>query len=202
LRLALEEIYALLERPIDETRELFSSFLQKMVSRGYPMVLLEEEGVPVAGLVALLEGNEEIFKELGLGIQSLDGSVVVEYGLIDELEGTESSDSWGYGLYFDVLHIAAAKLGMVVLEERDRRHDHEGLSSLKESILVPVEELLLKDVDEHLIATYDHYANQPYRGYVIRRTARVEAFLAEHEEYFGLAEVGPKGYQLRKGYLL
>ena len=184
--MSFKELEAAMKLPISEIRELFRGLLRQIASRGYPAVWVEEAGTTATELLDLQARNEDLRDAAKrLGVQRLNGLDVVEHGLIEELEGYTNQDSGPAKLFFDVLHVLAAKMHMIVLDAPDKHRDIEGkMSSLKSSTLVPVEELVLVDVDEALIAWHESYAKRPYQRYIIRRTPRVEALLAEYGEYY------------------
>lgn len=156
-------------------------YLQQIAKRLYPPVFVVEEDTDAAWHVFEMERMPyDVQLELarGIGIPVLDGLDVVQ-----NLRG-EMNPAAEWVLRDEVRRISAAKQGMVtVADENPERLELAGRrgDAPLAATMVPVEELLEKDVDqwcflEHLEAL----AHELPAAFIIPPTERVQTFLEEH----------------------
>lgn len=156
-------------------------YLRQIAKRLYPLVFVVEENTEDAWYVFEMERMPcDVQRELAMeaGISVLDGLDVVQ-----NLRG-EMDPAGEYVLRDEVRRISAAKQGMVLIDDEDLERlevtGRMGDAPLT-AMMVPVEELLKKDVDQwwFLERLEDLIQDHPV-AFIIPPTERVQTFLEEH----------------------
>ena len=100
----------------------------------------------------------------GVGVNYRDGLTALEQ-FADHMNGQDLVE-----LQVEVLHIRAAKQGMVVVTTDSRERYEKRLAPIRRE--VPVNELQPEDVDERLLHDLDCYGEGPMQPYVMYDSER------------------------------